>query len=96
MLIAPRPVASRYTGYSVDGIDVSVEGKGFDALYLPPMEGPGRVPRRSMVVPALEYVERRRFFLTFDKTANTIEFTTVLERNKDWVWSGFDIVHEAQ
>lgn len=95
-LIAPRPVASRDTGYSVDGIDVSGEGKGFDALYLAPMQSPGRVPRRSLLVPALEYRERRRFLLTFDNIADTIELTTALERNKDWVWSGFDIVHETQ
>lgn len=96
LLIAPRPVASRDTGYSVDGVDVSAEGKGFDALYLPPMQCPGRAPRRSMVVPAWEYAEHRRLFLTFDDTAHTIEFTTALEQNKDWVCSAFDIVHEAQ
>ena len=96
LLIAPKPVASRDTGYSVDGIDVSVEGKGFDALYLPPTQSPGRAPLRSMVVPALEYAARRRFFLTFDNTVYTVEFTTALERTKDWVWSGFEILTQAQ
>jgi hypothetical protein len=95
LLIAPKPIASRDTGYSVDGIDVSAEGKGFDALYLPPMQVPGRA-RRSIVVPAPEYAERRRFFLAFDSTAYTIEFTTALERTKDWVWSGFDIVTQTR
>jgi hypothetical protein len=94
--IAPKPIASRDTGYSVDGIDVSVEGNGFDALYLPPMQAPGRAPRRSIVVPALEYAQRRRFFVTVDSNASTIEFTTALERTKDWVWSGFDIVTPAR
>jgi hypothetical protein len=96
LLVAPKPVASRDTGYSVDGIDVSVEGKGFDALYLPPMHCPGRTPGRSMVVPAPEYAEGRRFFMTYDDHGCTIEFTAAIERNKDWVWSGFDIVTQAQ
>ena len=90
--IEPKPVASRDTGYSVDGIDVSVEGRGFDALYLPPTGNLGQPPRRSMVIPALEYAERRRFLLTVDDNACTIELTTPLERTKDWVWSGFEIV----
>ncbi len=94
--IEPKPVASRDTGYSVDGIDVSVEGKGFDALYLPPMESPGRPPRRSMIVPTLEYAERRRFLLTVDDNACMIEITAPLERTKDWVWSGFEIVANVE
>ena len=96
MQIAPRAVASRDTGYSVDGIDVSAEGTGFAALYLPPMESPGRAPRRSMLVPVSEYGERRRFLLSVDDNVCTIEFTTPLERTKEWVWSGFEIVAGEQ
>ena len=93
--IAPKPVAARNTGYSVDGVDVSVEGKAFDALYLPPMQSAGHAPRRSIVVPALDYAERRRLFLNFENTAYTIELTQALERTKDWVWSGFDVVSQS-
>ena len=96
VLIAPKPVASRNTGYSVDGIDVSVERKTFDALYLPPSNRPGRPPARSMIVPALEFGERRRFFLNFEDTAYTIEFTAPIERSKDWVWTGFEVIREAK
>ncbi len=90
LLIAPKPVTSRDTGYSVDGIDVSVEG--FDALYLTPTPGESQPPQRSMIVPALDYAERRRYFLTVENAAYTIEFTRALERTKDWVWSAFDTV----
>lgn len=93
--IAPRPVASRDTGYSVDGVDVSVEGRAFDALYLAPMQSANHAPRRSMLVPAHDYAERRRFFLTFENAAYTIEFTPAIERTKDWVWSGFDVVTQS-
>ena len=96
LLISPKPVASRKTGYSVDGIDVSAENKNFDALYLPPGNLPGRAPSRSMIVPALEFRERRRLFLTFEETAYTIEFTAALERTKDWVWTSFEVVREAK
>ena len=96
LLIAPKPVASRDTGYSVDGIDVSVEGKAFDALYLPPTQRGSQPPQRSMVVPALDYAERRRLRLTLDNTAYTIEFTRALERTKDWVWSSFEVVPQAR
>ena len=95
LLISPKPVASRNTGYSVDGIDVSVERKTFDALYLPPSNRPGRSPSRSMVVPAQEFGERRRVFLNFEDTAYTVEFTTPVERTKDWVWTGFEVVRDT-
>lgn len=96
LLISPKPVASRNTGYSVDGIDVSVENKTFDALYLPPNNLPGRSPVRSMVVPAQEFGERRRFFLTFEDMAYTIEFTAPFERTKEWVWTGFEVIRESK
>ena len=96
LLVAPKPMASRDSGYSVDGIDVSVGGKAFDALYLPPTQRGGQVPQRSIVVPAHDYAERRRFQLTVDNAAYTLEFTRALERTKDWVWSGFEVVAPAQ
>ena len=96
VLISPKAVASRNTGYSVDGIDVSAERKSFDALYLPPSNRPGRPPARSMLVPALEFGERRRFFLNFETMAYTIEFTAPIERAKDWVWTGFQVIPEAK
>lgn len=96
VLISPMPAASRNTGYSVDGIDVSAEGKGFDALYLPPMQSDCAAPRRSMVVPAVEYGERRRFFLNFGSSACTVEMTAALERIRDWVWTSFEVVPNAE
>ena len=96
VLISPKPAASRNTGYSVDGIDVSAEGRGFDALYLPPMQSDFATPRRSMVVPAVEYGERRRFFLNFGSSGCTVEMTAALERIRDWVWTSFEVVPNAE
>ncbi len=99
LLISPKPlVAMRDSGYSVNGKDVSFDAKGFDALYLPPSltggDGPG--PRRSMLVPAVEYVERRRFFLNLGKTAYTVEFSTPIERGKEWVWTSFAVASKSE
>ena len=96
MLISPKPAASRNTGYSVDGIDVSAEGKGFDALYLPPMQSDVAAPRRSIVVPAVEYGERRRFFLNLGNSPCTVEMTAAIEKIRDWVWTGFEVVPNAE
>lgn len=96
VLISPKPAASRNTGYSVDGIDVSAEGRGFDALYLPPMQSDFAAPRRSMVVPAVEYGERRRFILNFGNSGCTVEMTAALERIRDCVWTSFEVVPNAE
>ena len=95
LVISPKPVASRATGYSVDGIDVSVDRKTFDALYLPPSNLSGRAPVRSMLVPAQEFGEKRRVVLTLEGSAYTVEFTSAIERTKEWVWTGFDVVRDA-
>ncbi|MEP6701399.1 MAG: hypothetical protein ABJB04_00320 [Betaproteobacteria bacterium] len=92
LLISPKPIASHNSGYTVDGIDVMLEGKGFDALYLPPGNSAPESPWRSMLVPAVEYAERRRFFLTLGSSAYTVEFDTPIERAKDWVWTRFAVV----
>jgi hypothetical protein len=92
VLIAPKPLAAGDTGHGVDASDATVNGKGLDALYLPPMQSPGRPSLQSIIVPALEYAEHRRFFLNFENTAVTIELTTLIERTKDWVRSGFEFV----
>lgn len=95
LLISPKPVASRTTGYSVDGIDVSADRKTFDGLYLPPSNRPGRSPTRTMIVPAQEFGERRRVFLHFEDNDYTVEFTVPIERTKDWVWTSFEVVRDA-
>jgi hypothetical protein len=96
LLIAPKPVASGDTGYSVNGLDPSIEGKDFNALYLPPTQSAGRASQGSIMVPAPEYAERGRLFLTFENAGCTIELTTVLERTRQWVWSGFEMINRAQ
>lgn len=91
-LIEPKPVSARDSGYSVDGIDVSAENGGFDALYLPPSSG-GRVePLRSMLVPAVEHSEGRRLSLIMGTTSYTVELAAPLERGKDWVWTRFGVI----
>jgi hypothetical protein len=96
LLIAPKPVASRDAALSANGLDPNVEGGNFNALYLPPTQSAGRAPQRSILLPAPEYAERRRLFLTFENSGCTIELTAALERTRQWVWSGFEIVSRAQ
>jgi len=95
LLISPRPVHARDTGYSVDGIDVSAEGRGFDALYLPPSTGGRGDPLRSMLVPAIEYGDRRQLYIALGTTSYTVELSQTLERAKDWVWTRFTVLERA-
>jgi hypothetical protein len=95
LLISPRPVHARDTGYSVDGIDVSAEGRGFDALYLPPSTGGRGDPLRSMLVPASEYEDRRQLYIALGGTSYTVELSQTLERTKDWVWTRFVVLERV-
>jgi hypothetical protein len=96
LLISPRPLKPRATGYSVDGIDVGSDDRGFDALYLPPNSiGPDGA-RRSMLVPTAEYQEGRRFSLSLGSVGYTVEFALPLERTKDWVWTTFSVLSRAE
>jgi hypothetical protein len=95
LLISPRPVRARDTGYSVDGIDVSTDARGFDALYLPPSTGGRGDPLRSMLVPASEYGDRRQLHIALGTTSYTVELSQTLERGKDWVWTRFAVLERA-
>src|SRR5207244_13480863 len=63
LLISPKPLTVRDSGFSVNGIDVSANHRGFDALYLPPNSTGRDGPQRRMLVPATEYDEGRRLRL---------------------------------
>jgi len=95
-LIEPMAIASRDSGYTVDGIEVGADARGFDALYLPPSGERGTEPLRSMLVPAAEHSAGRRLALTIGSTAYTVELTTPIERGKDWVWTRFAVVTRTE
>lgn len=95
VLITPKPVDGRDSGYSVNGIDVSVERNTFDALYLPPVLSESQARQPTMILPAAEYFEHRRCALVFQEVAYTIELTAPNERSRDWVWTTFEMVETA-
>lgn len=86
-LVTPREIEARESGYSVDGIDVQVTGKGFPAIYLPPQaHARGRSPA-SLVIPPSAFIVHRKLSLTVDGRAHTIVLASALERSRDWVWT---------
>ena len=86
-VVMPREVEVRDSGYSVDGVDVQVTGKGFQAIYLPPqVHGRGQSPA-SLVIPPPEFLLHRKLSLTVDGRAHTIVLASPLERSRDWVWT---------
>jgi hypothetical protein len=95
VLISPRQLNGRDSGYSVDGIDIHAGKRGFDALYLPPNSTSRDGPRRSMLVPAADYGEGQRFQIQLGSTSYTVEFALPIERAKDWVWTRFAVLSRA-
>ena len=86
-MATPRDIESRDSGYSVDGVDVQVTGKGFQAIYLPPQaHGRGQSPA-SLVIPPPEFVLHRKLSLTVDGRVHSIVLASPLERSRDWVWT---------
>ncbi len=96
VLITPRPATGRDSGYSVDGIDVSIEGKTFDGLYLPPTQSELHGPQRTMIVPAAEYSEGRRCALSHDGVGYIVEFNAAIESNKEWAWTTFEVISNTE
>ena len=86
-LVTPRDTETRDSGYTVDGIDVQVTGKSFQALYLPPqIHGRVRAPA-SLVIPPAEFALHRRVSVTVDGRSHPILLASPLERARDWVWT---------
>lgn len=54
------PLATRASGYSVNGVDTARGSQGFHALYLPPQQYTRAAPVRSLVLPASEFAPGRR------------------------------------
>lgn len=85
--VTPREIEMRDSGYSVDGVDVEVSGKGFQALYLPPqIHGRVRAPA-SLVIPPAEFVLGRRLSVTVENRPHAILLASPLERTREWVWA---------
>ena len=89
------PPAARDSGYSVDGVDVSTRGSGFQGLYLSPQEHARFLPVRSLILPASEFAPGRNLTINVGAEVHDIRLFAPLEQSKDWVWTAFDIVLPA-
>ena len=90
-LIAPKPVASRSTGYSVDGIDIGLKGQGFNALFLPGQSRPKGGSRPTIVLPPAEFTVGRPLSLQVEGHSYEVALAPPLERTKDWVWTPLEL-----
>jgi hypothetical protein len=86
-LVMPREIERRDSGYTVDGVDAEITGKGFHAIYLPSqVQGRVRAPA-SLVIQPSEFSLNRRLSLTVEGQSHTIVLASPLERTRDWVWA---------
>jgi hypothetical protein len=90
-LIAPKPLAQRDTGYTVDGIDVGLKGKSFHALFLPGQSRARGGSRPSIVLPAAEFSVGRGLSLNIDGHPHEVVLAPPIERTKDWIWTPLDL-----
>jgi hypothetical protein len=92
-LIMPKEIDASLSGYSVDGIDIGLKGKSFQALYLPPQQDARVTSLPSLVLPAAEFTLRRLLLLVIEGHQYQIRLAAPFERTKDWVWTPLDSVH---
>ncbi|MEP6701398.1 MAG: hypothetical protein ABJB04_00315 [Betaproteobacteria bacterium] len=90
-LIAPKSVAARNLGYSVDGIDVGQKGESFNALFLPGQSRARSGSRPSLVLPPPEFTVGRTLSLVIDGHNYDVALAPPLERTKDWVWTPLEL-----
>lgn len=86
-LVLPKEIDNRDSGYTVDGIDVEVKGKSFQALYLPPQAQTRVRTPASLIVPPAEFTLGRRLSLTIEGQSHPILLASPLERTREWVWA---------
>jgi hypothetical protein len=80
-------------GMVVNGVDVSVMGTRFDALYLPPPSRPERpLAVKTLIVPTSEYADGRNLILTTGHSVYTIALRHLVEQRAEWSWAAFQIV----
>ncbi len=88
-----KRVAKDDLGMVINGIDVSVMGSRFDALYVPPPSRPEKpLTIKTVIVPTSEYANGRNLILTTGHSVYTITLRHLVEQRAEWSWSAFQIV----
>jgi len=88
-----RRAAKEDLGMVVNGVDVSMMGSRFDALYLPPPSRPEKpLTVKTVIVPTSEYADGRNLILTTGKSVYTIALRHLVEQRADWSWAAFQII----
>ncbi|MBK9608153.1 MAG: hypothetical protein IPO58_17575 [Betaproteobacteria bacterium] len=96
MMTMVTPLATRASGYSVNGIDTASGNPGFHALYLPPQQYTHGTPVHSLVLPASEFAPGRRLWVRADGAPREIRLFVLLEQGTDWVWTSFEVQDAAK
>jgi hypothetical protein len=80
-------------GMVVNGVDVSMMGSRFDALYLPPPSRPEKpLTVKTLIVPTSEYADGRNLILTTGHSVYTIALRHLVEQRAEWSWAAFQII----
>jgi len=80
-------------GMVVNGVDVSVMGSRFGALYLPPPSRPEKpLTVKTLIVPTSEYADGRNLILTTGHSVYTIALRHLVEQRAEWSWAAFQII----
>jgi hypothetical protein len=88
-----RRAAKEDLGMVVNGVDVSMMGSRFDALYLPPPSRPEKpLTVKTLIVPTSEYADGRNLILTTGHSVYTIALRHLVEQRADWSWAAFQII----
>jgi cyclic-di-GMP-binding protein len=88
-----RRATNEDLGMVVNGVDVSVMGTRFDALYLPPPSRPERpLTVKTLIVPTFEYADGRNLILTTGHSVYTIALRHLVEQRAEWSWAAFQII----
>jgi hypothetical protein len=88
-----RRVAKEDLGMVVNGVDVSMMGSRFGALYLPPPSRPEKpLAVKTLIVPTSEYADGRNLILTTGHSVYTIALRHLVEQRADWSWAAFQIM----
>jgi len=80
-------------GMVVNGVDVSMMGSRFEALYLPPPSRPEKpLTVKTLIVPTSEYADGRNLILTTGHSVYTIVLRHLVEQRAEWSWTAFQII----
>jgi hypothetical protein len=103
-LIAERAVAitlyakrevKQELGIVVNGVDASMMGARFEALYLPPPSRPDKpLVVKTLIVPTQEYAEGRKLILMTGRSIYTVALRQLVEQRADWSWTAIQIVEK--